>query len=552
MLAMAFNRLYLMDVINQFCGPEVASGIPAEIRNTILDIGFEDVNIYIVPQPTMIGEVKFDQGFTIKGRMRFWGLYATADINLDYTNGLLAKGDVDRISIAGLFELTGAQGREKASLFLDLRRGAKPTVDIQGAVSLLGLHSETVLRISDQGFYFLTVGKLFNLFEASIEARGSDLQNGGDMMLAVTMKQDLFEYLREHASAAIDAATRDAARQIAAAQRDVDGAQADVNRPLGEIEKMRSIVRTERARDQARLRDAQAEVQRAQNEVNRLDGEIANMRQTILNERARDTARIQGAQQEVQNAQNDVNSLQNRINADKNRIEDLKRAIKAKEDWYNNLSWYEKLDPTKWGSVVADNTPRVAEISSLGVEIGGLETAKGTAWGVLEAAKATLRGIEAGAQTFPIEADPRMAGLISARGSAWGVLEGAKGVLRGIEQAAKTFPIDADPRVAGLLTAYGTATGGLQAANGVLEGTKLAVGSLAEVGNFIIDVGLGGLIDVKSASFNASLAAANGGRVALRIELVFMKKDRRQLSLDFSFHDPLSVANSLAKSLLPA
>ena len=230
----------------------------------------------------------------------------------------------------------------------------------------------------------------------------------------------------------------------------------------------------------------------------------------------------------------------------------LKRAIKAKEDWYNNLAWYDKLDPTKWGSVVADNTPRVAEISALGTKIGGLETAKGTAWGVLEAAKATLRAIEAGAKTFPIEADPRMAGLISARATAWGVLAAAKGVLRGIEQAAKTFPIDADPRIAGLFTAYGTATGSLKAANVVLEGTKLAVGGLANIGQFIIDVGLGGLIDVKSASFSASLAAANSGRVALRIELVFMKKDRRQFSLDFSFYDPLSGANSLAKLLLPA
>ena len=294
MLAIAFNRLNLMDVIKQFCGPQIASGIPREIQQTVLDIGFEDVNIYIVPQPTTIGDLKFDQGFTIQGRMRFWGLYASAYINLDYTNGLLIKGDVDKISIAGLFELTGSQGREKASLLLDLRRGAKPTVDIQGAVVLLGLQSETVLKISDQGFYFLTVGKIFDLFEASIEAHGGDIKNGGDFLIAVTMKQDLFEYLREQASAAIDAATKDAVHQIAAAQRDVDGAQADVNRLLGTIENMRKIIRAERARDQSRLRAAQAEVQRAQNEVNKLDGKIANMRQTIQNERARDTRAFKG------------------------------------------------------------------------------------------------------------------------------------------------------------------------------------------------------------------------------------------------------------------
>jgi len=552
MLAIAFNRLDLMDVIKQFCGPGVAQNIPQSMQKTVLDIGFEDVNIYIVPQPTTIGELKFEQGFTLQGRMRFWGLYASAYINLEYTSGVLIKGDVDEVHVAGVFKLTGAQGRGKASLSLDLRRGKTPSVDIQGAVQLLGFSSETVVKISDQGFYFVTQANIFNLFEATVEAQGGDLKNAGDFMLAVSMRQDLFAYLREKAGAAIDAAAKDAVRKISDAQRDVDRAQADVNRLLGEIEKMRQVVRTERERDQRRLQAAQAEVQKAQNQVNTLNGQINGMRRTIQAERTRDTAKIQAAQRDIQKAQNEVNRLQNEINRAKNRIAALQRAIKAKEQWYNNLGFWDKANPANWGAVVAENTPRVAEISGLGIEIGGLETAKHAAWGVLEAAKGVLRGIEAGAKTFPIDADPRMVGLLTAHGSAWTALEAAKGVLRGIEAAAQTVPIDADPRIVGLFTAYGTATGALQAARGVLEGVKLTVGGLADVGQFIIDVGLGGLIDVKSASFKASLAAANGGRVAMSVELLFMKKERRTLTLDFSFADPLSAANALAKALLPA
>lgn len=552
MLAVAFNQLYLMDVIKQFCGPGAAQNIPQSLQKTILDIGFENVNIYIVPQPTTIGELKFEQGFTVQGRMRLVGLYASAHVNLDYTNGVLIKGDVDEVHVAGVFKLTGARGQEKAALSVDLRRGQTPSVDVQGAVQLLGFRSETVVKISDQGFYFVAQGNIFNLFEATLEAQGGDLKNAGDFMLAVSMRQDLFAYLREKASAAIDAAAQDAVRKISDAQRDVDRAQAEINRLLGEIENMRQVIRAERERDQQRLQAAQAEVQKAQKQVNTLNAQIDQMRRTIQAERVRDTARIQAAQREVQKAQDEVNRLQSEINRAKDRIAALQRAIKAKEQWYNNLGFWDKANPANWGVVVAENTPRVAEISGLGVEIGALEAAKHTAWGVLEAAKGVLRGIEAGAQTFPIDADPRMVGLLTAHGSAWVALEAAKGVLRGIEAAAQTVPIEADPRMVGLFTAYGSATGALQAARGVLEGVKLTVGGLADVGQFIIDVGLGGLIDVKSASFRTSLAVANGGRVAMNIDVLFMKKERHTLTLDFSFADPLSAANALAKSLLPA
>lgn len=552
MLAIEFNQLYLMDIIKQFCGAKIAAKIPASIQKTVLLIGLENVKIYIVPQTTTIGELVYEQGFIIRGKLVLWGLEIETDMSLDYTEGVLVKGSVSRVELAGLFSLTGSQGRERASLLFDLRRSAKPRVDIEGAVTILGFTREVTINFSDSGFYFRTSAKIFDLFEATIEASGSDLQNGGSFMLSVMMKQDLLEYLREKATAAIDAAAKESIRKIEAAQRDVDNAQAEVNRLLGLIDSTRSVIAQERARDTKRLQDAQAEVQRAQADVNSLDNQIASVRRTIEGERDRDTRRIQSARRDVQNAQDKVNGLTNQINNANNRIEQLKQAIRNKENWYNNLGFWDKWNPANWGSVVAENTPRVAEISGLGIELGGLYSGQHIAWGALEAAKGVLRGIEAGAVHFPIEADPRMAGLISAKATANGILEAGKGIVRGIELGAKTFPIDADPRIVGLFTAYGTATGGLKAAQGILEVTKSTVGGLADIGKFIVDIGLGGLIDIKSASFYASLAVSSGGRVSLNVELLFMKKDKHSLTLDLNFHNPLSAAEALAKSLLPA
>jgi hypothetical protein len=49
MVSAAFNQLFLKDIIQQFCDRNVYGNIPPEIRNTILDIGLEDVAVHIVP-----------------------------------------------------------------------------------------------------------------------------------------------------------------------------------------------------------------------------------------------------------------------------------------------------------------------------------------------------------------------------------------------------------------------------------------------------------------------------------------------------------------------
>ncbi len=74
MVAVAFNQLYLIDIFNTFCPPAILRAIPQEITTTVLNIGFENVSIYIVPQPTNIGELYFEQGITLEGTMNFWGL----------------------------------------------------------------------------------------------------------------------------------------------------------------------------------------------------------------------------------------------------------------------------------------------------------------------------------------------------------------------------------------------------------------------------------------------------------------------------------------------
>ena len=73
---------------------------------------------------------------------------------------------------------------------------------------------------------------------------------------------------------------------------------------------------------------------------------------------------------------------------------------------------------------------------------------------------------------------------------------------------------------------------------------------MAGISKFIAESGMGGLLDIKSASFSATLAQASGGNVTLGVELEFMRKERA-LEFPFNFRNPVSAVEELVKRLLP-
>lgn len=550
MLMVRFNRLHLVDVVDSLGGPAIAGSITPEIQRELLDIEFRDVALEIVPRDTRIGQIEFEQGIRFGGEMSFWGVEGTASVAISDRDGLTAQAQLAPVSLAdGALVVSGAGSHPGPMLDIELAPLAVPRIELAGAVSLLGLSAAVAVQFSESGFRFLAVGRVFDLFECSLEARATSSGLDSDVYVKATMQNDLFAYLRDEAGKAIKATADAATADLTEAQRTLSRTQRSVRRIDTDIAAMRKTVKRERARDARSIASARATVKSAQRDVTGIDADIRAMRNTINAERARDTRNLRIAEADVAAAQQSVNSLQHQINAQKRWINTLRGQIAAKQRWYNRLAWYDKA----WGWTVLSgySAAKGAEITTAYGKIGGLEAAKGTANGVLEIAKQALRGMQAAAKTFPVEADPRMLALFTARTTALGALEAARGALSAIEATIKSFPIDADPRIVALLTARTTALGALEAAKAVLQATKEAVGGLADVAQFITDVGLGGLIDIRSASFEGYLSAAAGGRVALELSLTFMDRPHR-LALAMDFHDPLDAAGDLARQLVGA
>lgn len=307
-------------------------------------------------------------------------------------------------------------------------------------------------------------------------------------------------------------------------------------------------MRKDRERDTQRLAAAQRELAEAQRTVAALDRQIEAARATVRRERERDAGRLRSAQRAVQSAQREVDGIQREINAAKAAIERMKGYIKAKKRWLDGKRWYEK----SWAApeYAAYAAAQGTAIGARYTEIGALETARAAAIGVLEGAKQTVRGMEIAAREIPIDADPRVAGLFAGRGAALGALEGAKQAVRGMELAARAYPIDGDPRVAAIVAARETAGLGLDAAHLALEAVESSVGAAAGAASFIVENGLGGVLDVRSASFRGALAGVSGGSANVSIELSYLGGAPETLAVQFDFHDPARGARRLAKRLL--
>lgn len=113
---LAMNQTTLLELISAFTPVTFAAyrALPRHLQRlleTIIDIDFQDVVIHIVPAPTRIGDLVFDdEGIMVKGIMSPWGWDAKVDMVVDWDDmDLSVEVEPVDLHIGGLevFALTG-------------------------------------------------------------------------------------------------------------------------------------------------------------------------------------------------------------------------------------------------------------------------------------------------------------------------------------------------------------------------------------------------------------------------------------------------------------
>lgn len=391
--------------------------------------------------------------------VNLWGLQANLSVEIDSNRGAIVQGTIQGLNVLnGAFLLTGVGGQPNPSILFRVTPQQPLTANISGAVRLLGIASETQIAVAQNQFSFRTEGLLFNAFQSVLEVQGQQLNNAANFRIAGRMQNDLFGYLNRETSRAIQDAVDTATADLRRAEMDVQNAQNQVNQLDTQITTQRNVVAQERSAADSRLRDARAAVNRDQ--------------------------------QNLDNIRRDIQRLQNDLNRERNN---------------------QDCTPTLFGGRLC--VPRRLD------EIARLE----------------------------LELRSRQAGLPLAEAA----LRGSQETLRLLERGIATLPIDADPRVATLLTARKSANASLIAWQRILEGMRATVGAFGSVSDFIRRNGLNNLLDVRSASFDTSLNSAAGGSISLSLSLMYLNQSRN-VNLAFDFNNPLNSARALARLLLSA
>ncbi|HAB17022.1 MAG TPA: hypothetical protein DCE44_11290 [Verrucomicrobiales bacterium] len=307
----------------------------------------------------------------IGARVRGTWLNQTVTFSIQKCNGgAQLSAAMSKISVGDILSITDASGASGPTAILTT--ADSPRLTLSGGASLLGLSTTTDVVFTEGNVRFAGTGNLFGVFQAALAVSGSDLMNGGALQVTATFESDLFRYLIEQGTDALQKAIEGASKGVDSAKAEVDAKQKDVDSLDQQIKDMRATIEGERRAATSNLSDAQATVDKWQREVNSLNGQIES----------------------------------------------------TKRDYYN-------LPKSDW----VWNKSQITEAIPFAATISSLEAAKYSATAFLEASNQVLEGIKKGAQLTPVEMDPRMFGLMGAQETATFALNRAKEILEAAQKA---------------------------------------------------------------------------------------------------------------------
>jgi hypothetical protein len=273
LLDVGFNEVILWDVVELLSSKQVSRSIPKEMKNTLREIIFTDVEMKAVPKSMEVLGRYYDAGFRAGGKMDVVGFKAEGLFDISFSSGFLASGSVDPIDLK-IFKLKGANGRERPGLDIDLRKDYDKKFIINGEVGLLGVSGMTDIHIIDNGFQFMVGGKIFHLFAGNITASGTDMQRAGDMKVEVELENNFFEFLQKDVAGFVENATEGGVSKLRGIHADLAAAERAVQGWNKEIEKKRKEVSAKQAKHRKAFEAAQAAVNKEKTKVNKIKKDI--------------------------------------------------------------------------------------------------------------------------------------------------------------------------------------------------------------------------------------------------------------------------------------
>lgn len=180
------------------------ASIQGQLR-TMLNTGIDQARVLVVPVDGMeaFGK-KYNKGVSVSGQLSIAGIKANGDFSIN-DNGVAGAGSMDPINWGNGIFVLGGRTTDRPQFRFAYTKGSMPSMFVDGKVSLLGISSETTLNLDDKGFEFTTSGKIADMFEATLEAKGQSLgSSGGGIAVRAVLRNDIISRLNQLVTSAID------------------------------------------------------------------------------------------------------------------------------------------------------------------------------------------------------------------------------------------------------------------------------------------------------------------------------------------------------------
>ena len=261
------NKVTMKTLLQAFCikfhlpRPLADSGFPRGFLSSYSPIGKE------LPK----AHISIPAGFRLKGALNIFGLVAEADVIRNYPKGVNMNIALSPLRIGGgRLQMYASRHDRSRGPFLKAIVESYPRrkVDIhaRGFVSVLGIQTEAMLRVTNSHYEYTISGKFLHLFHASLRITASygNINHVGFRVRGY-LKNDFFAAIRGRIHKGLQSSSRAASRAIENAKRKVNSKKAVFNRAIHKLHRAQHRVNSARgAFDRAigKLRSWEGKVRR--------------------------------------------------------------------------------------------------------------------------------------------------------------------------------------------------------------------------------------------------------------------------------------------------
>ena len=491
----------LVSFVNEATG----AGIPVKDVPNFFELN--DLEIYVAPKGGNIGTVEFEQGFSFTADLVMFDKRISVHTRLA-DNGFDAEGHIDKIDI-GPLKIQGKKGGD-AELDIELTT-SKQSVYIDGEIEFLGSSVGLFADVSNKGVEFSFEQNFVDLLQYTVEGKSKgtlDNPKTLDFSLHAEFDNAITAYLKNDLSKKMDTAIRVVDTDINKAQADVakaekaykaefDKAQAELTKAktaadsyLNKTKKELTKAKNKYSKDLATAKSKLAQAKKVYNKAFKQATAAVDKAQAEYNRGiSQAQAKVDTAERDytkaLTKAQNDVNKARKSYN---NAISSAKRSFDAAQRKVNSLNSSIRSSKKKLKKEKRKTFPNPFKLAQYGSEIAGLEIAKGTATGVLQAAKAVMSGVTKGAEYAAFESAKGALESVK-QGGKYTAFQSAKAALKAAKTGAKYTAFEGAKQTLNIVqkgseyTAWQAAEKSLVAVDAAgKEAVKLAQGAVEGVG----------------------------------------------------------------------